>query len=90
MAKITSIQNCVLIENKNNAAAVVVTLTAVTKPVPNFFVNLSLKRLETTVPRHIIIDIIPAYDSGASKSIRITGHAEPSNESGKPKLIKLR
>ena len=78
-----------LIEKRKSETAVIVTLIAVTKPVPNFLVNLSLKRLDITVQAQIIIDIMPAKDSGTSNCARITGQAAPSSESGKPKLIKL-
>ena len=65
------------------------TLIAVTKPVPNFLVSLSLNKLDVIVPPLIIMEIIPAYDNGAENSTRMTGHAAPNSESGKPKLIKL-
>lgn len=78
-----------LIEKRKSATAVIVTLVAVTNAVPNFLVSLSLSKLEIIVPAHIITEIMPANDSGASNSMRITGQAEPSNESGNPKLIKL-
>ena len=48
--------------------AVTHTLIAVTFPVPNLKVILSLARLETIVPIEIIIDIIPANDTGTSNS----------------------
>jgi hypothetical protein len=47
-------------ENPRRAAAVIKTLTAVTMPVPSRLIILSLKKLETTVPPAIIIEIIPA------------------------------
>ena len=47
-------------ENPTNAAAVIATLTAVTTPVPNFLINLSLNKLEIIVPPAIIILITPA------------------------------
>ena len=89
-AKTTSIQNCVLSEKANSASAVIPVLTAVTGPAPNRFVSLSLIRLETIVPSPMVIDMMLAKLSGELNSTRITGHAEPSSESGSPRLIKLK
>ena len=75
------------IENPNRAIAVVRTLIAVTSPAPSFLVILSESKLDTTVPAEIIIETIPAYDSCALRSVTIIGQAEPSKESGKPRLI---
>ena len=55
-----SCQNRLLTEKPNSATAVVVTLKAVTRPVPNRRVSRSLCRLETTVPAAIIREMIPA------------------------------
>ena len=66
------------------------TLIAVTFPVPSAFVSRSLCRLETIVPAEIIIDMIPAYETGTPNSWYMVGHAEPSRESGSPRLIKAR
>jgi hypothetical protein len=44
--------------------------------------------LEITVPPAIITEINPAKCNGAFNSLYIEGHAEPSNESGNPKLTK--
>ena len=74
-------------EKPNNAMAVIPTLIAVTFPVPNLKVNLSLKRLEKIVPTEIMIDTIPANDTGTSNCLYIVGHAPPSSASGSPKLI---
>jgi hypothetical protein len=46
--------------------------------------------LETTVPPAIIMDTYPAQYRGTLNKVYIEGHAEPSNESGSPKLIKDR
>jgi hypothetical protein len=75
-------------EKPIKAIAVRKTLIAVTLLVPNFFVILSDIRLEIMVPPDIIIDSIPINDIETPISWCITGQAEPSNESGNPKLIK--
>lgn len=72
----------------NKAAAVINTLTSVTRPVPKRFIILSLKTLEITVPPAAIIEITPANESGTFNVSYMTGHAEPSRESGSPRLIK--
>ena len=64
------------------------TLTTVTRAVPNRAISRVLSRLETTVPQETIMEITPAKDKGAPKSMCMTGQAEPSRESGSPKLIK--
>jgi hypothetical protein len=77
-------------ENPIRAIAVMRTLTDVTRPVPKRFIILSLTILETTVPPAIIMEIYPAYGKGTYNESYIEGHAEPSNESGSPKLMKDR
>ena len=72
-------------ENPNKATAVVATETVVTSPVPN---QRSLFKLETIVHPAIIILTIPAYERGTFNSGPIIGHADPSNASGNPRLIK--
>ncbi len=42
---------------------------------------------DAIVEAEIIIDIMPCSDSSAPNSTLITGHAEPSKESGSPRLI---
>lgn len=64
------------------------TLTSVTHPVPNRANRRALSKLETTVPQDTIMEIMPAKDMGASNSFCMEGHAEPSRESGSPRLIK--
>lgn len=49
-----------------------------------------LIKLDTIVPTAMTIERIPAVPNEAFKSILITGQADPSNESGKPKLIKAK
>lgn len=46
-------------EKPSNAAAVIPTLMAVTRPVPRRSVSRSLCRLETTVPSAMIIEMMP-------------------------------
>ena len=77
-------------EKPKSAAAVIATLAAVTAPVPNRRVSLSLCRLETIVPSAMIMEMMPAYESGTPNSVFIVGQAEPSRESGRPRLIKAR
>ena len=66
------------------------TLMAVTLPVPSFLVSRSLCRLDTTVPRETMMETAPAQDMGTPSSAWITGQAEPSRESGRPRLMKER
>jgi len=47
-------------EKPNSAAAVMATLRAVTFPVPSARVSRSLFRLETMVPKEMIMEISPA------------------------------
>ncbi|CDF42891.1 unknown [Roseburia sp. CAG:182] len=47
-------------EKPNSAKAVIATLSAVTFPAPSFLVRRSLCRLETIVPRAMIMEMIPA------------------------------
>jgi hypothetical protein len=75
-------------ENPNRATAVINTLIAVTSPAPSLLVSLSDIRLDTTVPHEIIMVTIPAYERDTSNCSYIVGHAEPSKESGSPRLIK--
>ncbi|MNR54998.1 hypothetical protein D3C85_1752890 [compost metagenome] len=51
---------------------------------------LPLARLDTIVPPATTIDKIPADPKEAPISGHITGQAEPSNESGSPRLINAR
>jgi hypothetical protein len=62
-------------------------LTNVTFAVPNFLIITPLSKLERIVPNEIVMDMIPAALKGTPKSLRITGQAEPSKESGNPKLM---
>jgi hypothetical protein len=78
------------IPNPLSAKAVIATLISVTLPVPNLLINLALKKLDITVPPATIIEIIPAYEMATDKSLYIAGQAEPSSESGKPRLMKER
>ncbi|MNV82600.1 hypothetical protein D3C71_1763450 [compost metagenome] len=73
-----------------NAPAVITQLTRVTFPVPKRRSTDPLIRLDTIVPAATIINNRPAVSSGAPKSTCMTGHAEPSKESGSPKLIKAK
>ena len=62
-------------------------LAAVTRPVPKRAVSLSLIRLDMTVPTDMIMDMIPALENGTPNCGYIVGHAQPSSESGRPRLI---
>ena len=64
------------------------TLNAVTFPVPRRRVRRSLCRLEIIVPTEIIIKTMPEYETGTPSCGYMAGHAEPSRESGRPRLIK--
>ena len=64
------------------------TLATVTTCVPNLRVSLSEKRLDTMVPPEMIMEIIPINEMGTFRSSCMTGHPEPSSESGSPRLIK--
>ena len=86
MAHRQSIQNCVERENPNSAAAVMPTLMVVTLPVPRVRVSRSLCRLERIVPSEM--ERIPAQDTGTPSSGYMVGQADPSRESGRPRLIK--
>ena len=77
-------------EKPKSAAAVMATLTAVTSAVPKRLVIRSDRRLDTMVPAAMIMEITPAKESSAPKSRRMTGQAEPSSESGRPRLMKAR
>ena len=58
MLKRQNIQNFVDTENPKRARAVIATLMEVTNPVPNFFITLSLKKLEKIVPENLVQDTI--------------------------------
>ena len=60
MAQRQSIQNSLDAEKPSRAVAVMATLMTVTFPVPSQSVSLSLCKLETTVPKAIIIEMMPA------------------------------
>lgn len=66
------------------------TLSAVTSAVPSLRTMRSHRRLETIVPAQMTIETMPAYETGTEKSPHMTGHAAPSSESGRPRLIKAR
>lgn len=75
-------------EKPMSAAAVIPTLMAVTRPGPSFLVSRSDWRLETMVPEAMIIVMMPAKDTGTSRSECMMGHADPTRESGRPRLMK--
>ena len=79
-----------LTENPNSATAVVRTLTAVIFPVPKRVFRRSLFKLDTIVPAAIIIEMMPAEETEVPSSGYMTGHAEPSRESGSPRLMNAR
>lgn len=79
-----------LMEKPKNATAVTATLKVVTRSVPSLRVNRSLCRLETMVPVAMIMEMMPAWEMGTSKAGYMTGQAEPSKASGRPRLIKER
>lgn len=77
-------------ENPSSATAVRKQLNNVILPVPRRSTILLLNRLDTMVPPAMIMDTIPAEPRDEPISGQITGHAEPSKESGSPRLIKAR
>ena len=72
------------------APAVSNTLKATTNGVPIFATSLFVRSADAIVQTEIISVITPAHETDASRSECITGQAEPSKESGNPKLIKAR
>ena len=86
----SSTQNESVTENPSSAAAVMATLTAVTLPAPKRWVRRSEARLETMVPLAIRTVRKPANETGTPRSWCITGHPEPTSESGSPRLMKAR
>lgn len=74
-------------EKPNRARAVSRTLRAVTRPAPSLLVSRSANRQETMVPPAMIMVMIPAKETGTPSSPCITGQAEPTRESGRPRLI---
>jgi hypothetical protein len=60
---------------------------AVSFPVPSLLIDLPLNNVEIIVPQEIIIDIIPAYDTGTFNVSYMLGHAEPKRVSGNPRLM---
>ena len=66
------------------------TLRAVTFPVPSAPVSRSLARAEMTVPTEMMVEMPPAQDSGTPSAGYILGHAAPSSESGRPRLMNAR
>lgn len=88
MANTTSIQNRLETENPSRATAVRNTLATVTTRVPSFRVSRSDRRLDMTVPPDMIMETIPMKEMGTFSAACMTGHPEPSSESGSPRLIK--
>ena len=58
-----------------------------TLPAPNFNVIRSESNAETMVNMEITAEMPPAQDTGTFRSWLMVGHADPSRESGNPKLI---
>ena len=63
---------------------------AAASAVPSAPVSRSLARAEMTVPTEMMVEMPPAQDSGTPSAGYILGHAAPSSESGRPRLIKDR
>ena len=89
-AKAISIQKLVEKEKPNRATTVRKTLPTVTIRVPSFPVSLSERRLDTMVPPEITIETMPMQETETCSSVCITGHPDPSSESGRPRLINAR
>ena len=71
-----------------SAAAVIPTLTAVTRPTPNRRVTRSEASEEKIVPPAMIMVRMPATPIGTSRSRCMTGQPAPMSESGSPRLMK--
>lgn len=82
-----SIQKRPETENPKRDTAVINTLAAVTRPVPNLLIAQFAFKLEIMVPAAIIIDTMPAYETGASRTGYMEGHAAPKRASGNPREI---
>ena len=90
MAKIKIIATFFEYENPSNAIAVRNTLAVVIVCVLKRFVSFAESKLDKTVPVDMVMDTAPIAESGTPMSLCIMGHAEPSSESGKPKLMKAK
>ena len=75
-------------ENPNNPTALNAILATVTTPGENFFVNLSLNKLEIIVHTQDVTDTKPANETGTLNSWCIIGQDAPNKESGNPRLTK--
>ena len=80
----------IYLEGDETTGDILLPLTAVTSPAPKRRVRRSDSRLDTMVPQAMSMEITPAKDRGAPSSRRISGQAEPSSESGRPRLMKAR
>ena len=65
-------------------------LAAVTLPGPNRLVIRLLWRLDMMVPKQMIMETIPARETGTPSSPYIDGQAAPRRESGRPRLMNAR
>lgn len=90
MARATSCQNSLQAENPRIAAAVRPTDAATRRPVPQRRTSLAVARLEAIV--HALMSMLSALcaATGAPSSGYMTGHAEPSSESGRPSETNVR
>ena len=77
-------------EKPNIPAMVMATLTVTTTPVPKRRLIRSERRLEMMVQAEMIMVTIPAALIGIPISWYISGQAEPSRESGSPRLMNAR
>jgi len=60
---------------------------AVSFPVPSLYIDFPLNNVEKIVPPEMIIDIIPAYDTGTFNVLYMLGQADPKRASGNPRLM---
>ena len=77
-------------ENEISASAVHATEISVINHVENLLLIFAYIRLAIVVPRHVVTDMNPAYETGTPRSENIIGQAAPSIESGKPNEMKAR
>lgn len=66
------------------------TLAAVTRPVPNRSTTRTDIRLDAIVPAEMIIVTAPTQEIPAPSAGAMSGQADPSAASGRPRLMKAR
>jgi hypothetical protein len=90
MAKIKSIQYFDDIENPHNPKIVSKIEHITIHFVCILLISFGLISADIIVINDIVIETYPAYDDGTPKYTCMVGQPEPSSESGRPRLIKIR